>query len=966
MEKKYCLYKPTNRLYKLLFVLLLISILLYGCFKLRSIDHPTTGQTNSYFDVTFVCDINGNDQTDGRGYFGALLPKGWRAQDYTKYLVSFSNASLNISGKLAYDQYYTDQLNAAFTAPAGYYWWGGRSIDKLELRSNNIDCNDFTFTFRVYTDDKTGDFNLRYVIGTDGNGENPVSNGKYVDEQRTISITAGNAFPMQKTANWELISNGGWDSNIKYYSDKDYDGFFQRWNGWTGSDIGITTLLPDGRSVWVWGDTFTGFVLSNRTRSSDNSQFVRNTFIVQDYEDFSGFRMTNNGNVGTIEAAVPFYDETGAVADEHKEWYWPSEGVVYYRNGVPELQVLLGHCKAVGTGVWDVITASTDIAVFSLPDLKLKRIAKDKHLHNNSNISFAGQIMQDDDGVAYIYGSSNYGICGTATFVARCVNGDLTGEWEFYNAKTKEWSTEYAWQNNEDWLDYKISDYAVFPFKDGGKIFAMEQAPCFSRETYIHEGDSPIGPFHNRKLVGMLPEEISVGDFYTYIPALHPQLSKNGELMYCISKNHYLSLADNFNAPGSADLYLPYFFRVKNWRDKLNIVDMDITDNKGTLTAQYEDGIDNLTDNSEASVYSASAGSAWVQYESPSNARLNRYTITSSPDSPDKDPMHWKVLGSNNGTDWTVLDERYYAEFDDRLQTVNYTVPITHTMFTHFRLDVLATKGGAGLQIAEWQMFGEFEYEKGTEAALEKVIINGEEIQIQDVMTVNIPSTSDPEVKVKLSTKDFGSLVGVDNSITAQMDKAGILNYTIKVVSEDGLSEKEYKLVLNRWFAFDDIVNVKWNNTLMLFLNRLESYNISGYQWYKNDAAISGATGKSYSAGNKKTDLLDPNSTYHIQLKTPDGELRSETKKVTLKSMTVSTYPNPVKAGQPLTLVADIDEDLLKGAFIEVYNIQGNKISTVDIHDRATAINMPSSAGVYMLKFRTKSDFGENLKVVVK
>lgn len=985
MKKKYNFYNLSKRQYTFLFALLLISTILFGCFKLKSLTHPSTAETNSYFDVTFVCEPNTNTKTEGKGFFGALIPKGWRVQDYTDYTVFFPNASENIYGRLCYDQYYTAQLAATLGTPDGYYWWGGRSIDDLELmHSDNNKCDNFAFTFRIYTNDKTGTFNLRYVVGTNGNGENPVGDGKYIDEQRSITITAGNKLPMKKTANWELLSPESgdqsevWDQNAKFYADKDYDGFFTRWYGWTGGDIGRSAPLGDGRSIWVWGDSHTGAVSSNRTRLQVQNQFERNFVIEQSGEDFSAFRLINEGTPGSIKEVVVPTDDNGNKLDKHAEWYWPAGSTVYYRNGVPELQMVLSRVKNDGSGgMWGMEGVSADVAIFSLPDLKLKEIKKYKnravHLtvgNDRFGLDYAGYVFKDDDGIVYIYGAGDIaGICTRYGFVARVVNGDLTGEWEYYNAKTKEWSTDTSWQNSYDnWETAAVAPDPAFVFKDGGKYFGIAQpGRCFSRSITLYEADSPYGPFHNPKVIGVLPSAISSKDsYFCSLLAIHPQYSKNGEIFFSVSKNYQNESIPWYGQPGTADTYLPYFFRVKNWRDKLNISDMDITDNKGDLTAQYEDGLANLTDNSESTVYSASASTAWIQYVSPSSARLNRYTITSAADSPEKDPSHWKVLGSNDGITWTVLDERHYIEFDDRLQTVNYDVPITQTMYTHFRLDVLATKGGAGLQVAEWQMFGEFEYQKGTAAELETVTVNGENIPIQDVMIVNVLPTDNPKINIALSTKDYGTLVGVDSNISETMDKPGIKKHTIKVISEDGVNEKEYELVLNRWFSFDDIVNVKWNNTLMLYLNKLEEYSISGYQWYKNDNTIQGATSRAYSVGPKKTDLLDANATYHVAMSTRDGVLRSDAKKVSLKSMTVQAYPNPVKSGEALTLVADIDDELLTGSLVEVYNIQGNKINTVNVRDRATTINMPASVGVYMLKFKTKTDFEENMKVVVK
>ncbi|MDR1886310.1 MAG: hypothetical protein LBQ70_00205, partial [Prevotellaceae bacterium] len=88
---------------------------------------------------------------------------------------------------------------------------------------------------------------------------------------------------------------------------------------------------------------------------------------------------------------------------------------------------------------------------------------------------------------------------------------------------------------------------------------------------------------------------------------------------------------------------------------------------------------------------------------------LRRYTVTSAPDNPESDPLHWQILGSNDSISWTLLDERYYAEFEERGQTNSYTVPIDRP-FQYFRLNILATNGASELKIAEWQLFGQYAF----------------------------------------------------------------------------------------------------------------------------------------------------------------------------------------------------------------------------------------------------------------
>lgn len=110
---------------------------------------------------------------------------------------------------------------------------------------------------------------------------------------------------------------------------------------------------------------------------------------------------------------------------------------------------------------------------------------------------------------------------------------------------------------------------------------------------------------------------------------------------------------------------------------------------------------------------------------------------------------------------------------------------------------------------------------------------------------------------------------------------------------------------------FDDIVRMRWNNTLTVVNNpaNLFGYTISGYQWYKNNIAIDGATNQSYSAGSEAHAVLDENATYHVELTMTTGEvLRTCEKqiKLTNNEYTVEITPNPVKAGEPLTLTVNM------------------------------------------------------------
>lgn len=138
----------------------------------------------------------------------------------------------------------------------------------------------------------------------------------------------------------------------------------------------------------------------------------------------------------------------------------------------------------------------------------------------------------------------------------------------------------------------------------------------------------------------------------------------------------------------------------------------DITDNGGQITAQYpnttkpSEDVPSLIDNSTTTKYYRSGRTnLWVQYQSTVPAIVTRYTITSANDVPERDPKSWKLAGSNDGVNWTVLDSQVNQNFASRLLTKTYTVDSNTTLYTYYRLTITANNGHTGTQFAEWELF---------------------------------------------------------------------------------------------------------------------------------------------------------------------------------------------------------------------------------------------------------------------
>jgi hypothetical protein len=343
--------------------------------------------------------------------------------------------------------------------------------------------------------------------------------------------------PAQPTL--QLIPNKGcWDSKIQVYEDLQYNSFFTRYgNGWTGGDATYSVKLPDGRMMWMFGDSFYGTV--NNDRSRPGTPFARNTIMIQNGETFDGFTSIN---AGTQEAPKDFIPQ----ANPSDHWYWPYDATI--KNG--KVQYLLAHMQKTGAGGFDFKSVATDLAILSIPDLKLESLTESKY--PKDDITFGSTLYEAADGYTYIYGISNAPL-EKRVHIARAPEGDLTKPWEFWNGTT--WAGTPS-----DYVIFKSASDQFSIIKEGDKYYLITQQIIFGNKIFIYESAALTGPFTNERTLYCTPE--TGGTVITYNAFVHPELSKEGELMisYNINNNDFPAVFRN------ADYYRPKFIRIKNWK----------------------------------------------------------------------------------------------------------------------------------------------------------------------------------------------------------------------------------------------------------------------------------------------------------------------------------------------------------------------------------------------------------------
>lgn len=337
-----------------------------------------------------------------------------------------------------------------------------------------------------------------------------------------------------------LQSNGKWDPNVRVYSDLDYNDYLTRYQNWNGGDGCYSVLLPDGRVVWSFQDSFFGQVSADRNRT--NNVMLRNAAHLQQDTSLLSFVQLNPGLGNQSQTWIKYGN-----AAEDQDWYWPGAGQVHGN----QFQMLLSHVHKTGGGTWDFAHVSTDLAIFDLPAMQLNQVIKDKDVLSN----YSAGSMKAPDGYTYMYSTEN-GFLTSSMYAARVAGQDLTGNWEYYDGS--------GWSNTP--VKYNICNDISQPnvFYKDGKYYLVSQQIIFGLDIYILESNTPVGPWTNKRTLYHIPDQYS-GDFISYNSFVHHALSREGELVISYNINP-TDFASNFNHPGSADRYRPFFVRVFNWK----------------------------------------------------------------------------------------------------------------------------------------------------------------------------------------------------------------------------------------------------------------------------------------------------------------------------------------------------------------------------------------------------------------
>jgi hypothetical protein len=218
--------------------------------------------------------------------------------------------------------------------------------------------------------------------------------------------------------------------------------------GWTGGDGNLPVRLPDGRTAWLFGDSFVGTVRPDGSRPP--SPLVRNALVVQDgrrLETRVGPADPGSGHPTALLAPPPEGSgepQGGAPVDRGVgTWLWPGTGLV--DGGT--LQVFLQEFRA-PAGATDPAafewTGRNVLAILSLPELvPLGASAIYGGTPGAGGVGWGTAVLQEAD-FTYLYGLEDTGPPLHVKYVhlARFSRGGARGFWTFWDGAG--WSPDPA------------------------------------------------------------------------------------------------------------------------------------------------------------------------------------------------------------------------------------------------------------------------------------------------------------------------------------------------------------------------------------------------------------------------------------------------------------------------------------------------------------------------------------------
>lgn len=313
--------------------------------------------------------------------------------------------------------------------------------------------------------------------------------------------------------------------------------------GWAAGDGTISVPLPDGRSLWLYGDTMLNLPGADGTIRR-NAGMVRNSAVIQD-----GATLTTL-TTGTDQNPDDFLKPPG----ESDRWYWPAHGLVED----DELIVFMGRTRETNdiTPGWNFAGDGSDMVRMSLSDLSVREVTR---MPGGKDMTWGTSVVSDDSHT-YIYGMED-GREPTDRWahVARVAKGHVgDGAFEYWDGAA--WTRDASRSAR---LADGVSNQFTVTRTPKGRWALITQDPFFSSALSVRTASTPHGPWGKAHRIDAGPKLSS--DQISYNAMAHPQFNADGKLLVGWNLNR-------------SDGQPPSPSQLDDYRPKFRAIDLDRLD----------------------------------------------------------------------------------------------------------------------------------------------------------------------------------------------------------------------------------------------------------------------------------------------------------------------------------------------------------------------------------------------------
>ncbi|MGH9858302.1 MAG: DUF5005 domain-containing protein, partial [Acidobacteriota bacterium] len=296
-------------------------------------------------------------------------------------------------------------------------------------------------------------------------------------------------------------------------------------NDWAGGDGHIPFTLPDGRALWVHGDTAVGAVDADESRTAGSTALIRNSIVVENADGTLGATLHHTGSSGP--SIVPADAGSGF-------WYWPGPGVVEGQN----IRMFAFHAGPPGFTYYGVHIVTLDLTTLAQTDATLL-------FPYIEDFDWGTGIWEGPD-YTYIVGGLPGEFLSGRCGIARAPVGNILGTWEFWDGSG--WTTTQAdaarlrdASNNE--IPVSNPDLIKLP---NGKWLLCGGSSALGSDIRVYLSDvgpsSPTSWVLNQTINMDNPDQKDVhkpygGSLLTYGISPVPHNSPSGRLVFAYSTN---------------------------------------------------------------------------------------------------------------------------------------------------------------------------------------------------------------------------------------------------------------------------------------------------------------------------------------------------------------------------------------------------------------------------------------------